>query len=131
MTWRYGVAVIPCVSTLQNANYSVLSHPQTTMALFSSPQSLSVISSNGIGNATPRTRRSTTTRRRPYLVVNMAASDASIGAFEEGRLVRPKWTGHTPLSRLVAVLISFKPLYSILKLGARQVLIRSVPRPTG
>lgn len=46
-------------------------------------------------------------------------------AYEEGQLDRPKWVGATPLSRLVGALICFKPLYSLLKLGARQVLIRS------
>ncbi|GFY99007.1 hypothetical protein Acr_13g0004080 [Actinidia rufa] len=35
----------------------------------------------------------------------------------------PRWTGGTSLSRLVGALISFKPLFSVLKLGARQVLI--------
>lgn len=50
----------------------------------------------------------------------------SVTAFEEGQLERPRWTGETPLSRFVGTLISFKPLYSVLKLGARQVLIRSV-----
>ncbi|GMP54779.1 hypothetical protein CsSME_00019831 [Camellia sinensis var. sinensis] len=43
--------------------------------------------------------------------------------YQEGELERPRWTGETPLSRLVGALISFKPLYSLLKLGARQVLI--------
>nr|GMD92745.1 uncharacterized LOC107793530 [Ipomoea batatas] len=41
----------------------------------------------------------------------------------EGQLERPRWTGETPLSRFVGALISFKPLYSLLKLGARQVFI--------
>lgn len=45
-------------------------------------------------------------------------------AYEEGQLERPRWTGETPLSRLVGALINFKPLYSVLKYGARQVLIR-------
>ncbi|KAG6420683.1 hypothetical protein SASPL_117220 [Salvia splendens] len=48
--------------------------------------------------------------------------------FEEGQLERPKWTGETPLSRLVRALISFKPLYSVMKLGARQVLISTAEK---
>ncbi|KZV27267.1 hypothetical protein F511_04720 [Dorcoceras hygrometricum] len=48
--------------------------------------------------------------------------------FEEGQLERPKWTGETPLSRLVAALISFKPLYSVLKYGARQVIISTAEK---
>ncbi|XP_042477667.1 uncharacterized protein LOC122059026 [Macadamia integrifolia] len=58
-------------------------------------------------------------RRRDGMVVQN-----QIVSFEEGELERPRWAGETPLSRLVGALISFKPLYSILKLGARQVLIR-------
>lgn len=59
--------------------------------------------------------------------VKMAASSGGemIG-YEEGALERPKWSGETPLSRLVQALISFKPLYSILKFGARQVFIRFI-----
>lgn len=60
--------------------------------------------------------------------IRIAAAQSSGGGlaaeFEEGKLERPKWTGETPLSRLVGALISFKPLYSVLKLGARNVLIR-------
>ncbi|KAM7492183.1 hypothetical protein LguiA_035104 [Lonicera macranthoides] len=49
-------------------------------------------------------------------------------AYEEGQLERPRWTGETPLSRLVGALISFKPLFSVLKLGARQVLISTAEK---
>ncbi|KAL8131410.1 uncharacterized protein LOC141711584 isoform X1 [Apium graveolens] len=61
--------------------------------------------------------------------VKMAASSGGemIG-YEEGALDRPKWSGETPLSRLVRALISFKPLYSVLKLGARQVLISTAEK---
>ena len=55
-------------------------------------------------------------------MVAMAASYE----YEEGQLESPKWVGQTPLSRLVRTIISFKPLYSLLKLGARNVLIRSL-----
>ncbi|GMP54776.1 hypothetical protein CsSME_00019831 [Camellia sinensis var. sinensis] len=48
--------------------------------------------------------------------------------YQEGELERPRWTGETPLSRLVGALISFKPLYSLLKLGARQVLISTAEK---
>lgn len=53
-----------------------------------------------------------------------ASSGREMIGYEEGALERPKWSGETPLSRLVRALISFKPVYSLLKLGARQVLIR-------
>lgn len=60
----------------------------------------------------------TKSRRADSMVVKMAVT------YEEGQLKRPKWGGETPLSRLVGALISFKPLSALLKLGARQVLIR-------
>lgn len=53
-----------------------------------------------------------------------SGAPAAVEAYEEGQLERPRWTGETPLSRFVGALISFKPLYSLLKLGARQVFIR-------
>ncbi|KAL7219379.1 hypothetical protein ACSBR2_012444 [Camellia fascicularis] len=49
-------------------------------------------------------------------------------SYQEGELERPRWTGETPLSRLVGALISFKPLYSLLKFGARQVLISTAEK---
>ncbi|KVI04416.1 hypothetical protein Ccrd_017270 [Cynara cardunculus var. scolymus] len=59
------------------------------------------------------------------MTVRMSGGGAAgrLASYEEGNLERPNWTGQTPLSRLVGALISFKPLYSLLKLGARQVLI--------
>ena len=54
-----------------------------------------------------------------------ASSSDTIETYEERKLDRPKWSGQTPLSRLVGALISFKPLYSVMKIGARQALIRS------
>ncbi|KAG9455296.1 hypothetical protein H6P81_008200 [Aristolochia fimbriata] len=56
------------------------------------------------------------------------AGAGSVPAFEEGQLERPRWTGETPLSRFVGTLISIKPLYSLMKLGARQVLISTAER---
>ncbi|GKD03890.1 hypothetical protein Tco_1178864, partial [Tanacetum coccineum] len=52
-------------------------------------------------------------------------------SFEEGKLERPNWAGETNLSRLVAALIGFKPLYSLLKLGARQVPFAKVAPISG
>lgn len=68
-------------------------------------------------------------RRRPRgsrgYGTGMVAMAASY-EYEEGQSERPKWAGQTPLSGLVRTIISFKPLYSLLKLGARNVLIRSL-----
>lgn len=58
-------------------------------------------------------------------VVSREGGKITFTGYEEGQLEQPKWVGETPLSRLVGALISFKPLYSLLKLGARRVLIRS------
>lgn len=58
----------------------------------------------------------------------VAASGGGVPVYEEGQLDRPRWTGETPLSRLVGALIAFKPFYSVLKLGARQVLISTAEK---
>ncbi|KAJ7948423.1 Demethylmenaquinone methyltransferase [Quillaja saponaria] len=78
-------------------------------------------------------RRRLGIRKADCSVVRMAAYDVSSGgrqmfAYEEGELERPKWAGQTPLSRFVGAVISFKPLYSLLKLGARQVLISTAEK---
>ncbi|KAA8526305.1 hypothetical protein F0562_008492 [Nyssa sinensis] len=75
---------------------------------------------------------------RKTVIVQMASTSSSsdlsssgggnMATYEEGKLERPKWIGETPVSRLVRALISFKPLYSVLKLGARQVLISTAEK---
>ncbi|OMO90404.1 Methyltransferase type 11 [Corchorus capsularis] len=65
-------------------------------------------------------------RREFGVHVRMAA--ASETAYEEGQLEMPKWAGENTLSRLVKALISIKPLFSLLKLGARQVLISTAEK---
>ena len=64
-------------------------------------------------------------------ILSTTASSSAKGAprveaFEEGALERPRWTGDDPLSRFVSSLIAVKPLFKVMKIGARQVLIRSV-----
>ena len=44
--------------------------------------------------------------------------------YPEGALERSAWSGEATLSRLVGALIAFKPLYSVLKLASREVIIR-------
>ncbi|ONM53744.1 CMV 1a interacting protein 1 [Zea mays] len=44
--------------------------------------------------------------------------------FTRGALERPAWSGETTLSRLVGALIAFTPLYLVLKLASREVIIR-------
>ncbi|KAG8369522.1 hypothetical protein BUALT_Bualt14G0022300 [Buddleja alternifolia] len=72
-------------------------------------------------------------RSSPPQRIRLAAAQSSDGGglaaeFEEGQLERPKWSGETPISRLVGALISFKPLFSVLKLGARQVFISTAEK---
>ncbi|XP_077245465.1 uncharacterized protein LOC143885271 isoform X1 [Tasmannia lanceolata] len=76
------------------------------------------------------TRSRTNKRAAPVIKMTQLSAGGSrhVASFEEGQLERPRWTGETPLSRLVAALISFKPLYSLMKLGARQVLISTAER---
>ncbi|KAF6176091.1 hypothetical protein GIB67_000185 [Kingdonia uniflora] len=75
----------------------------------------------------PTTTITTNIRQRRRLVVTVMKM-VDIISFEEGELERPKWAGGTPLSRLVGALISFKPLYSVMKFGARQVLISTAEK---
>ncbi|CAL0333831.1 unnamed protein product [Lupinus luteus] len=100
------------------------------MALSSSPlQNLSsLIFANS--NVPIMAKPPTTASRHRNWAVHVAAPDAStvVTSYEEGKLERPKWTGETHLSRFVRALISFKPLYSVLKLGARQVLISTAEK---
>lgn len=89
------------------------------MALCGASHQLAVISGNG------QQRTAQLRRIKRSFIKAQASTSSEVSVFEEGRLERPNWSGQTPLSRLVGALISFKPLYSILKLGARQVFIRS------
>ncbi|TYI06795.1 hypothetical protein ES332_A10G183800v1 [Gossypium tomentosum] len=77
------------------------------------------------------TKRRMGSRRRDLVHVGMTdqaeTETISIG-YKEGDRERPKWADETPFSRLVEALISFKPFYSLLKLGARQVLISTAEK---
>ncbi|WRX09595.1 Methyltransferase type 11 - like 4 [Theobroma cacao] len=100
------------------------------MALCASSQKLFLASSAASGRERARHggRASANGRRDLVVHVRMAAPDQIATAYEEGNLEMPKWAGETPLSRLVKALVSFKPLYSLLKLGARQVLISTAEK---
>lgn len=63
-------------------------------------------------------------RRRNAFVVVATATGTGAAAPQEGALERPAWSGETPLSRLVGALIAFKPLYALMKLASREVIIR-------
>ncbi|KAK7312862.1 hypothetical protein VNO77_37058 [Canavalia gladiata] len=103
------------------------------MALSSPLQNLNAFFSAN-GNATTMARP---TRRRHW-PVHAAVSDTTttvsggpqvlVSGYEEGKLERPKWAGETPLSRLVQSLVSFKPLYSVLKLAARHAMISTAEK---
>uniref|UniRef100_A0A803N1Q7 Methyltransferase type 11 domain-containing protein n=1 Tax=Chenopodium quinoa TaxID=63459 RepID=A0A803N1Q7_CHEQI len=93
------------------------------MALYSKTLTSTFLNCNGNGSSIKNHKTSKTSARRSLTIQMMASTMES---YEEGNLDRPKWTGQTPLSRLVAALISFKPLYSVMKFGARQALIRMI-----
>ncbi|KAK3157371.1 hypothetical protein QOZ80_2AG0120560 [Eleusine coracana subsp. coracana] len=67
------------------------------------------------------------TGRRPRNSVVVAAVTGP-AVPQEGELERPAWSGETPLSRLVGALIAFKPLYSLMKLASREVIIRTAEK---
>jgi len=58
-----------------------------------------------------------TGRRQRNGIVVAAVTRTGTGVPQEGAL-------ETPLSRLVGALVAFKPLYSLLKLASREVIIR-------
>ncbi|EER95227.1 hypothetical protein BDA96_01G477400 [Sorghum bicolor] len=69
-----------------------------------------------------------TGRRQRNGIVVAAVTRTGTGVPQEGALERPAWSGETPLSRLVGALIAFKPLYSLLKLASREVIIRTAEK---
>ncbi|KAG0628567.1 hypothetical protein M758_1G036200 [Ceratodon purpureus] len=48
---------------------------------------------------------------------------SAIPSYEEGELERPRYAGDDPVSRFVSSLIAIKPLFNVMKVAARQVLI--------
>ncbi|KAL0301435.1 UNVERIFIED_CONTAM: Arsenite methyltransferase [Sesamum radiatum] len=93
---------------------------------------LSNVNTSAVTSTRSRYPNSSTRKRSAPARIRTASERSSGGGlvadFEEGEPERPKWTGETALSRLVGSLISFKPLYSVLKLGARQVLISTAEK---
>ncbi|KAF3327101.1 Erythromycin 3''-O-methyltransferase [Carex littledalei] len=73
--------------------------------------------------AFPKLREASRSRR-----VRCRASEAAVPVPEEGRLQRPRWSGETPLSKMVGALISFKPLYNLMKIASRQVIISTAEK---
>uniref|UniRef100_A0A0D9XI85 Methyltransferase domain-containing protein n=1 Tax=Leersia perrieri TaxID=77586 RepID=A0A0D9XI85_9ORYZ len=67
-------------------------------------------------------------RRRNVVVVAATSTGAGQAVPQEGSLERPAWSGETPVSRLVGALIAFKPLYSLMKLASREVIIRTAEK---
>ncbi|KAG8095396.1 hypothetical protein GUJ93_ZPchr0012g21975 [Zizania palustris] len=67
-------------------------------------------------------------RRRTRNLVVAAVTGTRPEVPQEGSLERPAWSGETPLSRLVGALIAFKPLYFLMKLASREVIIRTAEK---
>ncbi|XP_074290060.1 uncharacterized protein LOC141616811 [Silene latifolia] len=103
------------------------------MAMCSRTLTSTFINLNGGTFTTTKTSKKQQSTKLMLSINNMSSSSSSsnvsiMEAYEEGKLERPKWSGETPLSRLVGALISFKPLYSIMKFGARQALISTAEK---
>ncbi|XVF16882.1 hypothetical protein REPUB_Repub10bG0069600 [Reevesia pubescens] len=100
------------------------------MALFASSSCQKLFLASLVARHGNGRRRSGNGRRDLDLVVHVGKAEAAAIAiaYKEGERDRPKWAEETPLSRLVKALLSFKPLYSVLKLGARQVLISTAEK---
>lgn len=47
-----------------------------------------------------------------------------LAEYAEGELDHPRWAGNDPLAKFVSALISFKPLFDLMKPMARNVLIK-------
>ena len=67
--------------------------------------------------------RSASVRVRALPSPSPTALHSPVSRHEEGDLDCPRWAGDDPLSRFVSSLIAIKPLFNIMKAGARQVLI--------
>ncbi|RLN19505.1 hypothetical protein C2845_PM02G16340 [Panicum miliaceum] len=71
-----------------------------------------------------------TGRRHRNAVIVAAGTGTGTGQAvpQEGALERPAWSGETPLSQRVGALVAFKPLYSLMKLASREVIIRTAEK---
>ncbi|KAJ3682628.1 hypothetical protein LUZ60_015201 [Juncus effusus] len=76
----------------------------------------------------PEPSRTPLRRQWRTSAVRAAAETAAALPAEEGELERPRWSGETPLSRAVGALISFKPLYNLMKLASRQIIISTAEK---
>ncbi|KAF0901677.1 hypothetical protein E2562_003626 [Oryza meyeriana var. granulata] len=87
-----------------------------------------ILTRAGVGASSLRSGCGDVRRRRNAVVVVAAATGTGPAVPQEGSVERPAWSGETPLSRLVGALIAFKPLYSLMKLASREVIIRTAEK---
>ncbi|CAI5463792.1 unnamed protein product [Closterium sp. Yama58-4] len=75
-------------------------------------------------------RGKSTSRSRSATQRNAGAARAAMAPTEyaEGERDTPEWTGETTFSRMVNAVIGIKPLYDLMKIGARQVLISTAEK---
>jgi hypothetical protein len=83
-----------------------------------------ILARAGVTATAGKSLSSPTGRRQRNGIVVAAVTRTGTGVPQEGALERPAWSGETPLSRLVGALVAFKPLYSLLKVASREVIIR-------
>ncbi|KAL2651907.1 hypothetical protein R1flu_020035 [Riccia fluitans] len=65
------------------------------------------------------------TKRRVSLSIRAASSNRTVVEYETGKDERARFAGDDTLSKLVNLIISVKPIYSLLKLGAKNVMVRT------
>ncbi len=110
-TWR-------CSSSRENEAYSAARSGSSSSSSNSSVR-MQAYSNNSIISSRSNSSSGSSSIISPMVVGREAG-------FEEGDLERPRWAGDDVLSRFVSALIAIKPLFNIMKFGARQVVIRLV-----
>ncbi len=112
-TWR-------CSSSRENEAYSAArSASSSSSSSSNSSVRMQAYSNNSIISSRSNSSSGSGSSISPMVVGREAG-------FEEGDLERPRWAGDDVLSRFVTALIAIKPLFNIMKFGARQVVIRLV-----
>jgi hypothetical protein len=112
-TWR-------CSNSRENEAYSAARSGSSSSSSNSSVR-MQAYSNNSIISSRSNSSSGSSSIISPMVVGREAG-------FEEGDLERPRWAGDDVLSRFVTALIAIKPLFNIMKFGARQVVIRTAEK---
>jgi hypothetical protein len=110
-----------CSSSRENEAYSAARSGSSSSSSSSSNSSVRMQAYSNNSIISSRSNSSSGSIISPMVVGREAG-------FEEGDLERPRWAGDDALSRFVSALIAIKPLFNIMKFGARQVVIRTAEK---